>query len=199
MQKIILVHGSHKTNSVSQKVANKIIELCNSRIQNLDIEQIQIDHLPFWDEGLWGVEDKKEKWDIWKAISNKLKNADGFIFISPEYGGMVPPKLSNFLLIANGTEVGHKPALAVTISASRGGAYPISQLRSFCFKNNHLCWLPSHVIIRNANLDIEVLKEGSYELDITIYCLKLLSGYAESLKSVRQLGIIDFEKFPYGM
>jgi multimeric flavodoxin WrbA len=141
------------------------------------------------------------KWNQWNEMAKRLKAATGFIFISPEYGGMVPPRLMNFLLLCSGEELGHKPALAVGISAGRGGAYPITELRAYGYKNNHLCWLPDHLIIRNVEaIGLSELLDGQSSLNKTaVYSLRLLDQYARALTVVRASGVVDHEGFPYGM
>ena len=126
---------------------------------------------------------------------------DGLIVVAPEYAGMVPPRLVNFLLLCSGEEVGHKPALAVGVSATRGGTYPIAQLRASSTKNNHMCWLPDHLILREARaVDTpDALTGTGYVARYAKYCIKLLGAYAKSLKEVRCAGIIDHGSFPYGM
>src|SRR5690606_27158588 len=96
--------------------------------------------LPLWDESMW---DKDPKWDLsWGPIRKKLQNSDGIIIVSPEWAGMAPPGLKNFLLFCGNQDVGHKPALIVTVSSSMGGAYPNSELRMSGYKNNRICYIP---------------------------------------------------------
>ena len=50
----------------------------------------------------------------------------------------------------NRFQLGHKPALIVTVSSADGGAYPVAELRMSSYKNNRICYLPEHVILRNV-------------------------------------------------
>lgn len=103
------------------------------------------------------------------------------------------------MLLCSGEDIGHKPPLAVGVSASRGGAYPITQLRSYAYKNSHVCWIPDHLIIRNLDAERDPFPEGSHESRFALYCLKLLDAYATALKTVRQSGVVDHDEYPYGM
>lgn len=199
MNNLLIVSGTHRVNGASNTVATELAKLISEHIPNCDADILPLSDIPFWDEGLWGEEELAAKWQVWEPAKQRLKATDGLIFIAPEYAGMVPPKLMNFLLLCSGAEVGHKPALAVGVSASRGGAYPITQLRSYGYKNNHLCWLPDHLILRQVEEGKNPFSEGSYELKYALYTLKLLDQYATALKTVRDSGVIDHEVFPFGM
>ena len=199
MNQIAIISGSHKETGASDRVAIAISEMIKTSFPDSSAEIVSIKHLPFWDEGMWGDAALEDKWEAWKPISASLKKADAFVFIAPEYGGMAPPKLSNFLLLCSSNEVGHKPALAVGVSASRGGAYPITQLRSYGYKNNKICWIPDHVIIRNVENDTSPLPTGSFENRFTLYCLSVLDAYASALKGVRSSGALNLEDYPHGM
>lgn len=199
MNKYVIVSGSHKLNGSSDRVAEHLANLVTSHIPESEANVVSLAALPFWDEGMWGEPSLSEKWIAWEPIAETLRAADALIVISPEYGGMVPPRLANFLLLCSGNEIGHKPALAVGVSASRGGSYPITQLRSYAYKNNHVCWIPDHLIIRNVDGEPDPLGEDSYEGRFALYCVRLLDVYASALKAVRQSGVVDHETYPYGM
>jgi len=201
--KISIVTGSHRKDSQSGKVGKYLekrlleLDLCE-KTYLLDLGNHEI---PFWDEGVWQGE---EKWQtIWKPIEAELTDSDAFIVISPEWAGMVPAKLKNFFLLTSTSVVGHKPALIVTVSASTGGSYPVAELRTSSYKNNHICYIPEHIIVRNV---AEVLNEtenpdnksDSYIRGRIDFALSLLKQYALALKPVRESGM-DFNKYPYGM
>ena len=93
-------------------------------------------------KGVWG--------ETWNSISENLSNADGFILVVPEYGGMATPAAKNIFLLSGNGEFAHKPGLIVSISSGNGGAYPIAELRSSSYKNTHIMWIPENIIIRNV-------------------------------------------------
>jgi|JI10StandDraft_1071094.scaffolds.fasta_scaffold16538_5 NAD(P)H-dependent FMN reductase len=199
--RIALISGSHRPQGASTRLATELQQLAHEHIEGCETEMVPIDDLPFWDESLWGDPAAAPHWDGWRATAQRLRNVDGLIVVAPEYAGMVPPRLVNFLLLCSGEEVGHKPALAVGVSATRGGTYPIAQLRASSTKNNHMCWLPDHLILREARaVDTpDALTGTGYVARYAKYCIKLLGAYAKSLKEVRCAGIIDHGSFPYGM
>ncbi|MCV5978616.1 NAD(P)H-dependent oxidoreductase, partial [Escherichia coli] len=71
--------------------------------------------------------------------------------MTPEWHGMATPALKNFLLLTTANELAHKPALLVSVSVSINGVYPISELRMTGSKNNHVCFLPDHLIVRKSD------------------------------------------------
>jgi hypothetical protein len=93
--------------------------------------------------------------------------------------------------------------MAVGVSTSRGGTWPIAELRGSSFKNNHLCWTPEHLVIRNVgNIlnETEAVDEDEVYIRGRIdYALGILRGYANALSQVRASGLIDHETYPYGM
>jgi NAD(P)H-dependent FMN reductase len=201
MNKFIIVSGSHRVRGASGWIAQAMGELAEEHLPDGFVKHISLDKVPLWDEGLWGDPKDAPQWNAWRGIADELRTADGFIMVAPEYAGMVPPRLSNFLLLCSGEELGHKPALAVAVSASRGGTYPIAQLRAFSSKNNQLCWLPEHLILRNVPDDgpPPTLRGTGFEARYAVHCLKLLDRYATALKGVRAGADANAEAFPYGM
>ena len=93
-------------------------------------------------------------------IKQQLTESDAFIIISPEWHGQVPAGLKNFFLMFNRFELGHKPALIVTVSSADGGAYPVAELRMSSYKNNRLCYIPEQLVLRNIE---KILNEKADE------------------------------------
>jgi hypothetical protein len=119
---------------------------------------------------------------------------------------MATPGVKNFLLNCTATEIGHKPGLIITVSASRGGSYPVAELRMSGTKNNRLCWIPEHVIIHHAEQNLnspdnspELGKEDAMQRQRLRYALKVLAEYGQALKQVRASGVIDHKTFRSGM
>jgi NAD(P)H-dependent FMN reductase len=139
----------------------------------------------------------------WKPFRDRLRKADGFVVISPEWGGMVPPGLKNLLLLASPKEVGHKPALIVAVSASRGGSYPVTELRTTGYKNNRLLFIPEQVIVHDVS-KVLAGDTASDDRDAWLrkrieFALKLLLSYTQAMASVRSSGLTEHPDFPYGM
>lgn len=201
--KITVVSGSHRVNSQSSKIAKYIeqeLKTLNASDETF-IFDLAGNPLPLWDESVWS---KSQNWqDTWGPIAKELQESSAFVFVVPEWAGMVPPGFKNFMLLCGNQELGHKPVLLVSVSASRNGAYPLAELRMTSGKNNHAVFIPDHVIVRGAE---KVLNAGAAEGDEDKYLrsrlqysLKTLRAYGTALSSVRSDSLIDFTSYPNGM
>ena len=160
--------------------------------------------LPLWDEGIWQGD---EEWTARLApLSAELESCDGFVVISPEWHGMVPAGLKNFFLVfTGGGELAHKPALIVTVSVADGGSFPVAELRMSSYKNNRICFIPEHLIIRYVdtvfNADPSENKESAQEYfeERLAYCLGLLREYSKAFGDIRESGAASLEKYTSGM
>ena len=148
--KISIISGSHRNPSQSEKVARYLEKTLNSDFENIEpwVFALADNPLPLWDQTLW--EDNAEWNQRLAPIKQQLSESDGFIIIAPEWHGQVPAGLKNFFLMFNRFELGHKPALIVTVSSADGGAYPVAELRMSSYKNNRLCYIPEQLILRNV-------------------------------------------------
>jgi NAD(P)H-dependent FMN reductase len=201
IKNIVIVSGSHRVDSQSRRVAEFIREMLDIRFgvaaHVIDLVDAAI---PLWDEG---VRSGGAVWaKAWTPVARQLEAAEGLVLVVPEWAGMVPPVVKNFLLLCV-AEVAHKPALIVSVSAGDGGTYPIAELRAFGFKNNRVCYIPDHVILRH----VEELPEGAEAVNPSdakarariLHSLGILLLYASALKQVRQAPEYDLSQFPYGM
>lgn len=199
--KIGIIVGSHRKKSQSTKVS-KYIEHLLKDVETYTLD-LRLNPLPFWDEGMW-EENSKIK-DKWAPYSKELASCDGFVVISPEWGGMVPAGLKNVFLLCGNNELAHKPAMIVSVSAGRGGSYPITELRMSSYKNTHLLYIPDHVIVQHVekvlnNFEIqEDDKADAYVKKRLTYSVGVLREYTKALEKVRKSNAIDLETYPYGM
>lgn len=201
--KISVISGSQRKNSQSEKISRYLINQLNSHL-NISSYLLSLaeNPIPLMDESFYNPDDEKWK-KIWAPISSELQSSDGVIIVSPEWHGMVPPGLKNFIMLCHTKEFAHKPGLIVSVSSGVGGAYPINELRTSGYKNSRLCYIPEHLIIRDC---IHVLNNDSPESQADevlrsriMYALKLLVEYSKALKNVRESGVIDHKKFQNGM
>ncbi|MEX5663387.1 NAD(P)H-dependent oxidoreductase [Pseudomonas fluorescens] len=180
---IVLLSGSNRSNSQSIKVANYLrerleaLELCDSS----ELIDLASNPLPLWPE-----EDTQKAWSVQQSI---LKKATALIVISPEWNGMACPALKNFFLYAGLSELGHKPALLVGVSAGLGGAYPITELRASSYKNSRILYLPEQLIVRNVESMFNT-EFPSDENDVRIraradWTLQILCQYDDALRTIR--------------
>ncbi len=201
MQKIFIISGSHRKNSQSGRMAHIIAAKLATLGAEADLLDLAQTPLPFWDESFW--DNPRTGWDEWGVIAARLQRADGLVVISPEWHGMVPSGLKNFFLLATSRELADKPGLIVAVSAGAGGAYPVTELRISSYKNNRLCYLPDHIIIRdveNMFLDPDNMSDSDKYLDGRIkHDLKLLLAYSKALGGIRDAGLRDWSSYPNGM
>lgn len=202
--KITIISGSHRENSQSEKVARYIQSslLENKLCDQAEIYSLANNPLPLWHESIWdGDEDWKE---ILSPVSDLLDSSDAFVVIAPEYHGQAPAGLKNFFLMWK-TQVSHKPAMLVGVSSVDGGAYPIAELRMSSYKNNRICYIPEHIIVRNVesvlndNADDNNADADSYFRKRITWALGILKEYAIALKQVRDSGVTQTDKFTNGM
>lgn len=202
--KITIICGSHRDNSQSSKVAGFIKNTLEDGIcDETWLFDLAGNPLPLWDEGVW---DGEEKWlELLTPIREQVASSDAFVVISPEWHGQVPAGLKNFFLLMSKNEVGHKPALIVTVSSADGGAYPVAELRMSSYKNNRLCYIPEHVIVRhvegvlNDNPDENDPDADTYFRERITWALNILKEYGVALKHVRESGATKTDKFGNGM
>lgn len=191
--KISIISGSNRKNSQSIKISKIYFEKLNRLDASVNLISLEKERLPFWEDDFEGnIPPYKE---AFKNISIKLHESDGFVFVVPEWGGMVPSQVKNIFLLASNNEFAHKPGLIVTLSESLGGSYPVVELRSFSYKNTKICWIPDHVIIRKV-------KEFDPDKDLRLnsrldYSCKMLLEYSKALVSVRNAA--DLKTFKNGM
>ncbi|HLD04873.1 MAG TPA: NAD(P)H-dependent oxidoreductase [Candidatus Nanoarchaeia archaeon] len=201
--KCAIIVGSHRPASESSKVGRFIEHQLKEGKHDVSVLDLGKTHLPLWSEEKWDASSALNK--LWKPYSDQLKAAEAFVVISPEWSGMVPAGLKNIFLLCEDYELANKPALIIAVSASRGGSYPVAELRMSSYKNTFICYIPEHVIVRSVkdvlndfNMD-ESKKEDFYIKNRIIYSLKILEQYALALNKVRESGIFDYEQYEYGM
>jgi NAD(P)H-dependent FMN reductase len=192
--KINIISGSTRPNSKSLEVSKYL----SSRLTLLGVESSIVDldeqRLPLFDaseEGDWSI--------LWNKISQSLSESDGFIFVSPEWDGMMSVGLHNLLHYTE-KELADKPVLLVGVSSGRGGRYPLQQMRIMGYKNKSFVVIPESLfydMVKEALVDGVLTDSRSAER--TDYVLRTLIEYAKALALVRASGVVDYEKFPNGL
>ncbi len=197
---LTVISGSHRINSESARIGAIISEKLTTYGTKANLLSLYSNPIPLWDQEQ--LKDPKSTLSVaWSEWKNNLQASEGFVIISPEWGGMVPPGLKNLFLLASQKEFGHKPALIVSVSASINGAYPIAELRSSSYKNNKICYLPEHIIIRNAASmlsDSEDSHAESLEKRLN-HSLHMLLEYAKAFREIRKSEVFLSGEYPFGM
>lgn len=202
---IVLVSASSRPDSQSARICEHINQ--NYFHGKTSIVDVGCDELPVWNGSGFGDERVK-------SMREKLRAADGFVFVVPEWHGMAPAAIKNVFLWCGTREFGHKPALLVAVSSGNGGAFVINEMRTSGYKNSRLLYLPEHLILR----DVEQLFKGDLEGESTegaagdevvdsapyierrlAYALNLLTTYTASLMPVRKSLMLGLSDFPNGM
>lgn len=202
---LVIISGSHRKTSESGKVATYIQHEIQKHDEfknkfETDVINLAYEDTPFYEDRSTSSDARFAT--VWDPLAKRLDAANAFIVISPEWNGMVPAKLKNLFLLVN-TELYHKPALIVTVSAGLGGHYPVAELRMSSYKNSRICYLPDHLIIRhvedfNKNPNAEEFTEVRGRLENYLNTLWL---YANALKDIRTqiLNAPLTKKYPHGL
>lgn len=197
--KVAIVAGSNRTNSETARVA-RFLKARVEAVSTLEPVLIDLHEIPFSvnpDDNYFGKQEPN-----FKKISDIIEGSDALILISPEWSGTVSPILKA-LLIFIGVPASYKPALLVGVSAGRGGAFPINELKASGNKNNFIAFLPEYLIFRDVNnllkKDPAESKDDIYIRARSDYAIGLLEEFAKALRTVRQSGAINLKKYPYGM
>lgn len=203
--KITIISGSHRNPSQSEKVARHLEKTLQAEHAGVKawLFALANNPLPLWDQSVW---ENDPEWNQRLApIKEHLLSSDGFVIVSPEWHGQAPAGLKNFFLLCNRFQVGHKPALIVTVSNGDGGAYPVAELRMSSYKNNRICYIPEQVIVRNVE---KVLNDNAEDNDASAdtyfrerisWACDILLGYATALKPMREKVKVHNDKFSNGM
>jgi NAD(P)H-dependent FMN reductase len=201
----VIISGSTRENSQSFKVAQWLatqIESDNAD-NTTDIINLYKEDIPIWNDTAWNSDSELSK--HMKQYKDRVSKSDGLILISPEWHGMVPGGLKNFLLYISSQHVAHKPCLLVGVSGSIGGAYPIAELRMSGYKNNRMTYIPDHLIVRNVE---EVMNDHNFDIDDgddkytkerAAYSLNVLYAYAGALGEMRKTHDLLDKRYPNGM
>ena len=198
MLNYVVISGSGRPQSESARVGEylrqRLINLQLSDGSRCSLIDLGSNPLPLWPE---------QNDVVWQDYAQRLQAADALIVITPEWHGMVSPALKNFFVLATSAELAHKPALLVGVSSGAGGAYPLSELRSSSFKNNRLCYIPEHLIVRQVNAMLHpgpVIDNNDERLRPRIdYALGVLGHYATAMGAVRAAVDMSVPKFANGM
>jgi azobenzene reductase len=196
--KILILNFSLREVSNSSKVAKYLNEICGPTSKVCNYKDLNI---PRWDEEYWNP---TSKWEAFLTEFRSLMNeADGYIYILPEYNGAASPLFNEFNLFIN-KQSNFKPVMLIGVSDSRGGTYPISQVRGYGSKNSKVNIIPEHIIIRNCSemLNPQTKPEwnldNNYLIDRIKYTLNVLDLYTTAAIRIRQSIVVE-PKFGNGM
>jgi chromate reductase, NAD(P)H dehydrogenase (quinone) len=127
--RIAIIVGSLREGSLNRKVAHSI---CGIRGDNLDCSLIEIGDLPLYNQDLDSTPPAQ-----WVRFRREVAEADGVLFVSPEYNRGIPGVLKNAIDVGSrpyGESVfDKKPAAIVTVSPGAIGGFGANhQIRQAC-------------------------------------------------------------------
>ncbi|GGF70642.1 NADPH-dependent FMN reductase [Alteromonas lipolytica] len=201
--KIAIICGSQRPRSQTAKVGHYLVNL----LQAKDIETVLWDlgeaPLSHFDDTFWS-EPQGALQQAWQPYREALTECDALIALTPDWHGMVPSVLKNFFLYCGTAETANKPGLIVSVSSASGGYLPVAELRISSSKNNRICWIPDHLVVRNVKQCFNAPEPGEEKDDQyiqarTLHSLRLLIEYAKALKLVRDSEVADYKTYPFGM
>lgn len=195
---ITLITASSRPDSQSARICARINQMYFS--SSASVVDLCTDELPVWNGA--GFKDERVT-----SMRTKLRDADAFVLVIPEWNGMAPAAVKNLFLWCGAREFAHKPALLVAVSSGNGGAFIINEMRTSGYKNSRLLYLPEHLILRDVEqlwLEGEDREEADAKTDQYLqrrmaYALNILTTYAESLMPVRASLLEGLADFPNGM
>lgn len=117
---IVVLVGSLRKESFNRKMANTLSELAPA---SLKLEIVEIGQLPLYNQDL----DTDSPPQAWREFRDRVRKADGVLFVTPEYNRSVPAVLKNAIDVGSrpyGQSVWEKkPAAVVSVSPSAVGGF----------------------------------------------------------------------------
>jgi NAD(P)H-dependent FMN reductase len=196
--RLVVISASNRAGSESLKVANWLVKHANNLgmvAETLDLFELG---LPMYDDAEHNELNQKVS-----DLKQQLAAADGFIFVSPEWNGMMSLTLPNMLHYVS-QELANKPVMLVGVSAGKGGTHPIGQMRLMGPKNRHYVISPENLIVSGVEQAFNDYEWSDDRPDIALkqradYSLKILFEYMKALQNVRQSGVVDYKRFGNGV
>jgi chromate reductase, NAD(P)H dehydrogenase (quinone) len=117
---IVVIVGSLRKESFNRKMANALRELAPA---SLELGIVEIGQLPLYNQDL----DPDNVPAAWKEFRDRMKKADGVLFITPEYNRSIPAPLKNAIDVGSrpyGKSVwDQKPAAVISVSPGQIGGF----------------------------------------------------------------------------
>jgi azobenzene reductase len=195
--KLTVISASMRVESQSLKVAKWLTDHAQSLGLDAEVLDLQSASLPMYNDS-----DQQNLENV-SQVLNQLKQSDGFVFVSPEWNGMMSHGLVNMMHFAS-TELAHKPVMLAGVSSGRGGHYPLLEMRIMGYKNKHYVVTPENLLVQDCKNMLNDHDMSSDAPDIIVknrasYGLRVLNKYAEALIDVRNSGIVELDVFSNGV
>ena len=147
MLKIAVVSASSQKGAQSLRVAQDLQRRLNLLATEIKTELIDLHQLslPIF-ASRYSDNDWTKRLEV--ALS-QLDNIAGLVLVTPEWNGSANPAWANLLLYV-GDRLAHRPVFAVGVSAGRGGAYPLVDVRAHGYKDTGYLILPESLIVSHC-------------------------------------------------
>lgn len=193
---ICIISGSTREKSASFNVSTYIKQQLDQLFEDNQntIFDLSTANLPMWEEGI--------ELKSLSEYKSQLQTADAFVFVIPEWNGMVPPAVKNLFFLFSGV-FRHKPAYLVCVSSGVGGRYPLAEMRMSAYKNSFINYIPVNTIIDRVNTVIS--PEGNYISEKEFVSkrvdegIRLLQVYAQAFVQIRESEIAQEKRFMSGV
>jgi NAD(P)H-dependent FMN reductase len=183
--KIQIIIGSTRPGRVGPQVANWIFSNLTDNLKaEYEIVDIAEYNLPVFNEANHPSMNQYEH-DYTKVWSEKIKQAEGYIFLTPEYNAGYPASIKNAIDYLY-SEWSQKPVMIVSYGVG-GGTTASSQLRQV---TERLKMLPT-----NTSPAISITREMSDENGQIKNINETFLPYVENLKTANE-ELLNFEKTP---
>lgn len=193
---LCIISGSTRSESASinvSKYLEQALSIVDSKVSSSVFDLATL-NLPMWDENT-DVELLAEQHQV-------LADADGFVFVIPEWHGMVPPAVKNLFFLFSSV-FKHKPAYLIGVSAGTGGRYPIVEMRGSAYKNSMINYIPVGTVLDKVNSVIS--KDGEYIAEKDFMKrrmdegLRFLIEYSKAFVAIRNSEIAQENRFANGL
>lgn len=172
--KVAALVGSLRKESLNKKVAKNMIRLAPD---NLEMEIVEIGHLPFYNEDLDTENPPKE----WADFRNKMKEYDGVFLFTPEYNRSISAVLKNAIDVgsrpyAKNVWKGKPTAVASVSPSSLGGTIANHTLRQSLVSLNMPVMQQPEIYIGNAHQLFD--EDGKVVEKSETFFSKVINAYA---------------------
>jgi len=145
LEKVLIISGTNRREALSPTIANayaKIVREEGLEADIIDLRELPVDYIS---TALYGNAGKNEDFNI---LRTKMREADKFVFIVPEYNGSFPGVLKAFIdgLDFPDTFTGKKAALVGVSAGMLGSSHAMSHLTDI------LNYCGTHVLARKPRL-----------------------------------------------
>lgn len=192
--KIVIISGSTRAHSQSLKIAQVLRHKLIGQVDDVELLDLNMTKLPLYDD---------TNAPEWIPVKELLADADGYVWVVPEWNGTAGPGIMNLLAYIK-TEMMHKPVLLAGVSSGAGGAYPLAQIKAFGAKNSHAVFVPEQLRFREVeSIFNDNDPDEHIDADVSMheradFALRILYAYTSKLYDLRQEIGDDIKRYPSG-